>query len=912
MLESYEKKRDFTRTREPSPSVTTPAKGSLRFVVQKHAARRLHYDFRLEVDGVLKSWAVPKGPSLDPAQKRLAAFVEDHPLDYGTFEGVIGHGNYGAGQVVVWDSGVYSPDEDGQLSFGDREDAAERMRRGLDAGKLSITLRGRKLRGSWTLVRTSRGPKDWLLIKHADRYTDTENDVLEQDASIQSGLTIDDLTSGRLPDPAEGFAVGETPAIGRARRLGKESRFPTRIKPMTAHLAEASFSHPDWVFEPKLDGFRVIAYARHGKATLRSRNDKDLTEYAPSIVAELEAQPEDELVLDGELVALDERGLPSFALLQQSLNLDRRATGQARGSATLAYYPFDLLYVEGADLRGVPLVERKRLLSDVLVTGDCVRKMESVDAEGEAFFEAAVGLGLEGVVAKRTGSTYQSGTRTRSWLKIKAVQSQDFVVGGYSPGQGARSAAFGALMVGYYDDGQLQYAGRVGSGFDDETLEALSQALSELRQDDCPFAADPELADPSYEWVHPRLVAKVKFSQWTAEGRLRAPVFLGVRTDLDALEVRREEAKPAALPRAGPRKAAKPARTEVEAVLEQLSTDRDKLILESGGHRLSLTNLNKELWPAGADSPAVTKGDMIRYYIRMGPTLLPHLRDRAMTLTRFPNGIGGESFYQKRWEHDLPEFVETVRLFSSHNEGDVEYIVVNNLLTLVWLAQLANIELHPWLSRVTLEPDATHLTTSFTGSKEAIKESVLNYPDFIVFDLDPYIYSGQEKQGEEPELNRRAFAKVREVALALKDILDELSLSSFVKTSGKTGLHIYVPVVRRYDYATTRKTCELIGQFLLRQRPRDITMEWAVEKRAGKIFLDHNQNVMSKNMASIYSLRPLPGAPVSTPVRWDELEDIYPTQFTIESVPERVEESGDLWADALSAKHDLHRLLGAD
>ena len=687
-------------------------------------------------------------------------------------------------------------------------------------------------------MRTSRGPKDWLLIKHADRYTDTENDILEQDASIQSGLTIDDLTSGRLPDPAEGFAVGETPAIGRARRLGKESRFPTRIKPMTAYLAEASFSHPDWVFEPKLDGFRVIAYARHGKATLRSRNDKDLTDYAPSIVAELEAQPEDELVLDGELVALDERGLPSFALLQQSLNLDRRATGQARGDATLAYYPFDLLYVEGADLRGVPLVERKKLLSDVLVTGDCVREMESVDAEGEAFFEAAVGLGLEGAVAKRMSSTYQSGTRSRSWLKIKAVQSQDFVVGGYSPGQGARSAAFGALMVGYYDDGQLRYAGRVGSGFDDETLEALSQALSELRQDDCPFAADPKLADPSYEWVHPMLVAKVKFSQWTAEGRLRAPVFLGLRADLDAPEVHREEAKPPALPRAAPRKAAKPARTEVEEVLEQLSTDRDKLILDSGGHRLSLTNLNKELWPAGADAPAVTKGDMIRYYVRMGPTLLPHLRDRAMTLTRFPNGIGGESFYQKRWEHDLPEFVETVRLFSSHNEGDVEYIVVNNLLTLVWLAQLANIELHPWLSRVTLEPDATHLTTSFTGSKEAIKESVLNYPDFIVFDLDPYIYSGQERQGEEPELNRRAFAKAREVALALKDTLDELSLPSFVKTSGKTGLHIYVPVVRRYDYATTRKTCELIGQFLLRQRPRDITMEWAVEKRTGKIFLD--------------------------------------------------------------------------
>ena len=291
---------------------------------------------------------------------------------------------------------------------------------------------------------------------------------------------------------------------------------------------------------------------------------------------------------------------------------------------------------------------------------------------------------------------------------------------------------------------------------------------------------------------------------------------------------------------------------------------------------------------------------------------LPHLRDRPFTLTRYPNGIDGKSFYQKHWEHDLPEFVETVRLYSSSNEGDQEYLLCNNLATLLWLAQLADIELHPWMSRTVRQPDALDLTTDFTGSKDEIEGSTLNYPDFIVFDLDPYIYSGKEKAGDEPELNRKAFRKTCEVALDLKDILDQLSVSSFVKTSGKTGLHVYVPVLRQYSYKVTRKTCELVGQFLMRGRPKEVTMEWTVSKRSGKIFLDHNQNVRGKNMASIYSLRPLAGAPVSTPLRWDELGEVYPTDFTIDTAPERVDELGDLWAGVLEAKHDLRRLLESE
>ena len=355
-----------------------------------------------------------------------------------------------------------------------------------------------------------------------------------------------------------------------------------------------------------------------------------------------------------------------------------------------------------------------------------------------------------------------------------------------------------------------------------------------------------------------------------------------------------------------------PVVSQVSDAVEQLSGDADTLNLELDGHQVHLTNLQKPLWPEGDGYRAVTKGEMIRYYVRMAPVLLGHLRDRPLTLTRYPDGITGESFYQKHYGHELPEFVETTGIFSSSNEGDGEYILVNNLPTLVWLAQLADLELHPWLSRVAQQPDATHLTTDFTGSREALEGSTLNYPDFINFDLDPYIYSGDERPGDEAELNRRAFAKAAEVALALKEVLDQLSLSSFVKTSGKTGLHIYVPVLRRYDFKSTRKTCELIGRFLMERKPRDVTMQWTIEKRAGKIFLDHNQNVRGKNMASIYSLRPLMGAPVSTPLRWDELEDVYPTQFTIESVPDRVEELGDLWAGVLDAKHDLGRLLGAE
>ena len=897
-LDQYRSKRDFAKTIEPGDVPIRPAFPNLRFVIQKHAATRLHYDFRLELDGVLLSWAVPGGPSLNPNDKRLAMHVEAHPLEYATFEGVIGHGNYGSGQVIVWDYGIYSPDENGRLSFGDPEVAQQRLREELENGKLSFTLSGQKLKGSWTLVRTARNPKEWLLIKHKDIYV-SERDVLAEDTSVQSGLRLEDLKNGRLPT---------SPITLVTRESGQLGNSPTTIRPMLASTAEVAFDAPGWLFEPKLDGYRVFAFRSAGRVRLVSRNGKDMTNSLPIIVHGLESQPESEAVLDGELVALGEDGLPSFGLLQRYLSeygLSSANSAQFR----LIYYPFDILYAYGRDVTRLPLSQRKQLLQLVMVASDVVVPVQYAVSRGKDFFRGVSELGLEGMIAKRQDSTYLPNSRSRDWLKIKTTGLQEFVIGGYTQGQGVRTSFFGALLLGYYENGTLRFAGRVGTGFDDGLLRDLTKDMKNKVMNTCPFADDPMLRESRNTWVHPTSVAQVKFAEWTIDGHLRAPVFLGIREDVDARSVISEKNS---IPQANMKEGyvGDPSMAVVAEVLEQLDTKRDRVLLQVGEHRISLTNLDKPLWPASDQLEAVTKKDMIHYYTQIAPVLLPHIRDRPMTLTRYPNGAGGKSFYQKHYDQNLPEFVETVELFSSSNEGDQRYIQVNNLATLVWLSQLSNIELHPWNSRTVADTDASGLITTFRGSKEHIEASALNFPDFIVFDLDPYIYSGDEESGDEPALNKRAFAKVVEVALALKDILDQLSLSSFVKTSGKTGLHIYVPIVRRYDYTTVREVCQLIGTHLLQQLPNDITMEWSTSKRSDKIFFDHNQNVRGKNMASIYSLRPQAGAPVSAPVRWDELSRIYPPEFNINTMPDRVAELGDLWKDIFATKHDLGKVLG--
>ena len=917
----YRKKRDFTKTPEPESGAPPAAADDLTFVVQQHRATRMHWDFRLEVDGVLVSWAVPKGPSLNPKDKRMAAFVEDHPFDYGGFEGVIPKQNYGAGEVIVWDNGAYSPDEGGVCSWGDKAAGSARMSAEIAAGKVSFTLRGAKLKGSWTLVRTARGDgKDWLLIKHRDEHASTR-DVLEDDRSVISGLTLRDLQDGRMPSMAAARGGAPHPAA-------KEAPFPDAktLRPMLPTLVERGFSRPGWIFEAKMDGVRTLAFLRDGAVELRSRRGIAATAQYPEVVEAVASQSMRSAVFDGEIVAMGEHGVPDFQEIQTRINLSNsREIERVAAETPVYYYVFDLLYLDGYDLTKVPLIERKALLARALTPTPHLHYVDHVRDDGETMHASARELGFEGIVAKRADSAYEPDTRSRSWLKVKDVNEQEFVVGGYTEGEGSRKKTFGGLLIGYYDiDGGLRFASSVGSGLTDAALGRIAAKLKELETDDAPFINPPSTAGGRWNaggaasclWVRPELVAQVKFASWTRDGGLRAPVFLGMRDDIDPKTVRREE--PAAqsvdviVEASGPAPAERSIAAIAASVVGQLdSAAKDNMTLDIDGAQIKVTNLSKVFWPATETAPARTKRELIRYYALVAPYLVPHLRDRPLTLTRYPNGIEAGSFYQKHWSQQYPrEFrVDRVRLYSSRAEGDQEYIVCNNIQTLIWLAQLADIEMHASMARISPEPDAHDVPLTFAGSEENLQRSLLNYPDYLVFDLDPYIYAGSEKKGEEPALNRRAFEKTREIAFSLRDVLRQLRLSSFVKTTGKTGLHIYVPVLRQYTYGEIRAAADAVGRHMLQMHPNDLTMEWATEKRAGKIFFDHNQNARNKTLAAQYSLRPSPNAGASAPITWEELKTAYPTDFDIDTVPARLAKTGDLWANILASKQDLRALI---
>ncbi|MFH1003037.1 MAG: non-homologous end-joining DNA ligase, partial [Chloroflexota bacterium] len=580
-LEKYRGKRDFRRTSEPPPRAEVKG-GPLTFVVQKHRARQLHYDFRLELDGVLKSWSVPKGPSLDPAARHLAVRVEDHPLAYAAFEGTIPPGEYGAGEVIVWDSGSYSPDKGGRLLFGGRAAAEEEMRRGLEQGKLSFFLRGGKLQGSWTLVKMPKREKDWLLMKHRDDYARPGSDILQEARSVVSGRTIEDVRAGHL---------SEAPAVTRLNPQqvagARPAPFPSAAAPMLASLAEGPFSHPGWIFEPKLDGYRVMAHIRDGQVTLFSRRGNDVTRQYAVIVPALSRQPASELILDGEVIATDEKGRPCFQCLQDYLTAPGQTAGRPAGQFPLLYYVFDILYLDGYDLRGSGLRSRKEVLHGILRPDDRVRPTDYFEGEGETVYQAAVKNGLEGVIAKQIDSVYESGKRSRHWLKVKATLSDDFVIGGYSVAAGGRENTFSSLLLGYFDDeGQLIFAGHVGSGFSEEALRELKGRLDAIPLDHCPFAAAPPLNAPT-TWVRPELVAEVRFSQWTQEGRLRIPVFIRLRPDKAPGEVHRTGPVTVL---ATPRRADT---SRPDNVLEQLQHPGEAFPVEVEGSQISLNHMGK-------------------------------------------------------------------------------------------------------------------------------------------------------------------------------------------------------------------------------------------------------------------------------------------------------------------------------
>jgi bifunctional non-homologous end joining protein LigD len=906
MLETYTRKRDFKRTSEPSgKDALKPADGPLRFVVQKHTARALHYDFRLEAGGVLKSWPIPKGPSLDPSVKRLAVMTEDHPLDYATFEGVIPKGEYGGGEVIVWDAGVYAPLIDEEPVF-DREKAEPAVLKGIEKGRLKVRLHGRKLRGVWSLVHTK--DKQWLFLKRDDADADAARDLTADDDSVLSGLTNDDLERGRRPD--DSITTEFIPDPSRVRGARRAS-VPARIEAMLPTLTDRAFSHPDWIFEPKLDGYRVLAIIQDGSVQLRSRRGIDATAQYPWLIDALRRQPWD-MVIDGELVAYGADGKPSFQAMQN------RGT---EPNVDIRFYAFDLLFVDGWDVRKASLVERKSLLHAMFVPSERARLVECIENDGEALFQASTQLGLEGIVAKRKDSAYDSGRRSPHWLKMKNVQTDDFLIGGFTAGLGGRADTLGSLLLGRPTDekGKLRYVGHVGSGFNDASLRDVLAQLEPLRRQTSPFVNDvPSKGRWSRKdrgapkWVEPKLVAEVKYAEITRDDILRAPVFLRLRDDLDPSDAESKPVIAAPESKAPPKPTVDPFKASRD-VLEQLREKKQAFTVFVGEFEVKLTNLEKPLWPARGRSKPVTKRDLAQYFMGVSPWLLPHLRDRPITLVRYPNGLDGQHFYQRHSEHALPPFVDAVMAYSDHGGGDREYLMCNNLATLLWLAQMGTLEIHPWYSRAELQPDALDLPLLAHGSDEIVDASVLNYPDFLVFDLDPYQYSGKEAAGAEPELHKVGFAGARQVALWLKELLDSMQLPSYVKTTGKTGLHIFVPIVRNMPYEQTHALCQALSQHLATAHPEEVTVEWAVNKRRGKVFADYNQNVRSKTLASLLSPRAMAEAAVSMPVTWDELDSgkIYPTQFTVRTALERLERVGDPWADIIESKVDLHARLNS-
>jgi bifunctional non-homologous end joining protein LigD len=772
-LREYRKKRDSGKTPEPFSS-RKQTKEPI-FVVQRHDASRLHYDFRLELNGALASWAVPKGVPLEPGQQHLAVHVEDHPLDYATFEGEIPKGNYGAGTVEIWDSGTY--------------ELLEQKRN----GGLTVRLHGKKLDGVWALVpaKLSGDEKNWLILRKRDEDS---------------------------PAPKGGGG---------------------RYAPMLATLEKSVPKGEGWLYEVKWDGYRALAYLRGGDVELYSRNQNLLNDRFPSVVRELpKAVRTPDCVLDGEVVAIDDEGRATFSAMQQG-----------KPGTRYLFVAFDLLEVEYEPIIDSPLSARRRRLEHLLDRGNRTVQLSDTFEDGDALFRAAQEQHFEGIVGKRADSRYEPGRRSHSWVKVKATNRQEFVVGGYTRGEGRRSGAFGSLLLGVYDEvgKKLRYVGSVGTGFTEKEIDRLLPILQQLETNEPPFdpvPKPPRVRKGDIHWTQAKLVAEVEFVEWTHDGRLRAPSYVGIREDKTAVEVKREEPLP----------------TE----------------LRKGRRVLKLSNLDKTFFP----DEGITKGDLLSYYRAVAPVLVPHLKDRPFTMLRYPDGIKGKRFFQKDAPSHLPEWIETYRALVSTRESPrtkkwVNFALVDDELALLWMVNMGCIDMNTWYSRVD-KPER---------------------PDFVLFDLDP-----------SPEVGIK---ETVQVALLVKQALDAFGLVGYPKTSSAEGMHVVVPIERRYTFEDTRRFAEIIAGAIARAHRGLATTEWSKQRRRG-VLIDANQNGFGKTIASVYSVRPRPGAPVSTPLRWDEVDEgLDPRAFTMDTVLERIGEHGDLFEGALTTKQRLNEALRA-
>jgi bifunctional non-homologous end joining protein LigD len=804
-LSTYRAKRSADRTPEPFGTVAAGANAG-RFIVHQHAATRLHYDLRLEMDGVLKSWAVPKGPSANPADKRLAVHVEDHPIEYGDFEGIIPEGNYGAGAVIVWDRGTWVPLEDPEV--------------GMAKGKLLFELRGYKLHGVWTLVKIKKGVKEWLLIKERDAYVSKNGDRFPA-GSVLSGLTVEELKGGA--DKA-----AKLRATLKRWKVPQRVVRPEDVPPMLAETREQPFSRAGWVFEVKLDGYRMRVARSGGVPRLITRNGNDYTAAFPELARAIAALPYDGLLMDGELVILDDHGRPSFQRLQNRARVSRAPDiRHAAVQVPATLYVFDLMALEGYDLRGLPLVKRKEVLKQLLPEVGPLRYSEHFAKNGEALYDQAVGMGLEGIVAKKADSRYVSG-RSDQWLKVRADRTGDFVVVGYTAPKGSRGG-FGALHLGAYQDGELVYIGRAGSGFSAKQLQEVAADLERLAQPQPAFAG-PVPAEASSHWVKPELVAEVRYKEITDDHLLRQPVFLRFRDDKDPKDCVVETAR---------------STEQSDPVPDPLPSRSASAVAPPD---VKFTNLDKVFWPA----EGYTKGDLIAYYRAVSPWMLPYLADRPLVLTRYPDGINGKSFFQKDAPEYAQAFVRTVTIWSEDSQRELDYFVCDHESALLYIANMAAILLHIWSSRV----------------------ATLERPDWCILDLDP---------------KEAPFADVVTVARTVRALCEDIGLPTGIKTSGSTGLHVLIPLGQQCTYEQSRTLGGLLARVVAADLPEIATVTRQVTKRGGKVYLDYVQNGHGRLLVAPFSARPLPGAPVSTPLAWSEVtESLDIRAFTIRTVPERM------------------------
>ena len=819
-LEEYRRKRVFSRTPEPEPEVVK-GEGN-RFFIQRHSARRLHYDLRLEMDGVLKSWALPHGPTLDPAMKRLAVHVEDHPLDYGNFEGTIPAGNYGAGQVTLWDRGTYE-------WVGDKSPPEQ-----WKAGDLKVRLHGQKLAGDFALVRTNRsGGKDWLLIK-------------KKDFAVRPGWDPESDTRSVLQSAADPVAL----------EGAVEAEMPKSISPMLATLGSKLPSGADWLYEVKWDGYRALCFFQDGKVRMLSRRGNPMNAQFPEVAKELlEAVKAETAILDGEIVAFDENGVPSFQLLQNRAGFRRSATRKEKPQR-LGFYAFDLLYLNGYDLRTCALIDRRQLLSSIILPNETVRFSEHFTGRGDELMRAIREKGLEGLVAKQAQSRYES-KRSTNWIKVKVVSRQDFVICGYVLGE---REPFGSLVLGYNKGRKLVYAGNVGSGFTQQSLKMVFEQIKPL------IAKKATLSDVPKEvgevkWAKPDLVCVVKFQSWTDDGRLRAPVFQGLRSEASVEDVVRETGLDAADPPASPE--------TTERKHAFLSPEQNEVTLTIEGRRLKFTNLNKIFYPADG----YRKRDVINFYDAVADLLLPHLRGRPLSLKRYPNGIEGEYFFQKEAAASFPGWLHT-ELIATDEMSSTNFVVCDDKASLLYLANLGCIDQNPWMSRV--------------GS--------LEHPDFILIDLDPY---------------HCGYDRIVEAAQLVREKLELIGLRGYPKTTGGDGMHVYIPLETRYTYAQTRAFAEILSRWVTAEQPEIFTTPRNLAARQkGKVYFDWMQNAEGKTISAPYVLRAHPGAPVATPLSWDEVKPgLKPSQFHIANVLRRFDRVGDLFAGVLKKPQRMEAAL---